>query len=286
MKAVKNGILGIMAAGLSGIFVLSILSFGLAEGLISVSPTRTIQPTLMPPNLTPIAVVQVTTTPFLTETFPPAPTQCPQPAGWQPYLVQPGDTLAGLARAHGITLELLMTENCLISSQIFADTLVYLPVLLTATMTQPILLTSTIHPTSSVTIACGPPPGWIRYTVKPGDTLTRISILYRVSVSQLKLANCLSSDYIHAGSQLWVPNVATSTFTTSPSLTPTLIKTTRVPTIPSTNTPTETLVPTYTFTPEPTSTETLEPTFTDTPEPTATETPQPTATWTPETTVP
>lgn len=270
MKTFKDSVLGLMAAVLSGFFIFSILSFGLAEGLISTPPTRTVQPTLIAPNLTPILVIQVSTTPFPTATFPPAPTQCPPPSGWQPYLVQPGDSLAGLAGRHGITLELLMTENCLISSQIVADTLIYLP-FITATVTQ---LPPTPQPTlSSTVVSCDPPAGWIRYTVKSGDTLTRISMLYRISLQELIRANCLLSNNIRVGMMLWVPNVATSTLTASPTYTATEVQPTHKPTSTLTFTPTDTQIPTSTNTPEP-------------PTPTATETPQPptpTPTNTPET---
>ncbi len=285
MKTLKSGVLGIMAAVLSGFFVLSILSLGLAEDLVSIPPTRTIQPTLLSPNLTPIPVIIVTTTAFPTETFPPAPTQCPPPAGWQPYLVQPGDTLAGLAATHGITLKMLMDHNCLISNQVVVDTLIYLPVFMTATAPLNPRLTTTGVPTISNTVVpCGHPAGWIVYFVKPGDTLTRISMLYRISVTELKLANCLTSDTIRAGSQIWVPNVATSTFTASPSPTatqvPPTIEPTFIPTQPSTST--NTPEPTATLTPEPTVTDIPTPTVTDTPMPTVTDTPTLIASHTPK----
>ncbi len=286
MKTLKSGVLGIMAAVLSGFFVLSILSLGLTEGMISIPSTRTLQATLPLPNLTPIPVILVTSTAFPTETFPPAPTQCPPPAGWQPYLVQPGDTLAGLAAAHGITLKILMNQNCLISSQVVADTLIYLPVLLTATVQIVPQLTATNQPTKPGTATtCSHPQGWISYTVKPGDTLTRISVLFRISILQLKQANCLVGDNIRVGSQLWVPNVATSTFTPSPSPTATQVPPTPKPTSTSTKTttPTNTTEPTATNTTEPTATSTLEPTATNTPEPpTPTATTTMTATNTPE----
>ncbi|MHB8114416.1 MAG: LysM peptidoglycan-binding domain-containing protein, partial [Bellilinea sp.] len=67
--------------------------------------------------------------------------------------------------------------------------------------------------------ACAQPTGWIKYTVKLGDNLTRISVKYRISVSNLKSVNCLAGNIIRTGWQLWVPNVPTSTFTSSPTAT-------------------------------------------------------------------
>ncbi len=70
---------------------------------------------------------------------------------------------------------------------------------------------------------CGPPASWTIYIVQPGDTLYRIGQAYSVTVDQLIFANCLVSTTIHAGQQLWVPNVApqfpTATITSIPAIT-------------------------------------------------------------------
>jgi LysM repeat protein len=70
---------------------------------------------------------------------------------------------------------------------------------------------------------CGPSASWTIYIVQPGDTLYRIGQAYGVTVDQLIFANCLVSTTIHAGQQLWVPNVApqfpTATITNIPAIT-------------------------------------------------------------------
>jgi hypothetical protein len=151
------------------------------------------------------------------------------------------------------------------------DTQIYLPPVLTAT----IEFSPTVTQTATITpIPCGPPAGWVLYTIRQGDTLLQISRLFRVSVWELKNANCLTGDAIRAGAQVWVPNVPMSTFTYTPernkSATPGVTYTT-------TYTVTDTTAPTMTETPVPTETpETPTAIFTDTPSPTDTpETPVP-----------
>ncbi len=272
MKTLRSGILGIMAAVLSGLFVFGILSVAVVEGMITIPPTATIHPTLLPPNLTPIPVPGVTTTTALlsTSTMAPLPTQCPPPVGWQPYLVQPGDSLAELADRFGISLRALMDANCLISNQLVANAQIFLPPAATATAT-----------TQNSPTACIHPPGWIQYTIRSGDTLVKIAMMFSVSYNRLVEANCLTDEYIIAGEKLWVPNVATSTlaapltatFTqTQPPAEPTR---TRTPTLTATSSeptwthsptiPTPTDTPTVTETPVPSETPTITPT--DTPNP-------------------
>ncbi len=65
---------------------------------------------------------------------------------------------------------------------------------------------------SPTDVVCGPPPGWVQYTVQSGDNLYRISLKFRTSVATLKSANCMgNSTVIVTGERLWVPDVATST---------------------------------------------------------------------------
>jgi LysM repeat protein len=68
---------------------------------------------------------------------------------------------------------------------------------------------------------CKPPPGWVAYTVKSGDTLFEISQRTNVTVGQLQNANCLPDATIRAGQQLFIPFLPTPTFTFTPTPTPT-----------------------------------------------------------------
>jgi len=141
----------------------------------------------------------------------------------------------------------------------------------TSAATLPAAATNTPWPTAT---NCVPRADWtLLYTVQPGDTLYRISGLYRVSVAELQRANCLTTTLIHANQKLRVPNVPTSTFTSLPtslaSVTPT-----RTPTTTPTATPSNTPLPSNTPTPSKTPTNTNTPTFTPFPR-TATPTPTP-----------
>jgi len=136
-------------------------------------------------------------------------------------------------------------------------------------------LTPTITPspppvgTGAPTLSCVIPQGWVVYIVRSGDTLYGISLMFRITVSQLQNANCLTSTVIHSGQSLYVPSVPTSTpfFTTEtpiPSSTSVMDTDTPIP-----FTPTDTPLP-------PTGTDTDTPTLpvpTDTPLPTITDTP-------------
>ena len=275
MKSIQSPIIGIMAAFGSGILVLSALSFGLLEGSMIPQQKPTLRPTFPPPNLTPIGFYTKTATSSPTD-IPATQTICPIPEGWEQFTIQSADQIPDLALARGFTMDEILRSNCLISDKITAGIAIYIPPLPTSTMTLSLTHTVTASQTPRP-VLCGPPPGWVRYTIQSSDTLTKISRLYRVSVWQLRQANCLVSNLIRAGSRIWVPNVATSTYTFTPELPqpPTLS-----PSITPTPTPIHTLTPTITHSVTSTHTLTLTLTLTNTPTVTATSTSTMTATLT------
>lgn len=244
MQAVKQLGGGLLLGLISLAFVIGGISLALAEGYVP-------QPALFlaseTPGEVPFPTSDIATsfefllTPFPSDT--PAasltsipPTNCPPPAGWIQIMVGSGETIEVIAARYRTTVDALMRANCLFSTTLLTGYLLYVPPL----------------PTSTV-LACGAPTGWIQYTVQGGDTLFKISQLYRTTVSQLQQANCLgSSTSIFTGQKLWVPNVPTST----PAITATII---------TIEFATVTLVPSAT--PEPTNT--VEPSATPIP-PTAT----------------
>lgn len=273
---------GVLIALLSAGIILGSLSIALIEGGmtpgIESTPTLFVRlitqpiPSLLPSvsdSPTTTAVVMLITPQSSTSTpkarvISPTP-RCPQPRGWSVYVIQPGDTLAGIAKKFKTTAETLANENCLEVSTLFPGTELYVPA---------------VYPTE-VVVHCGPPANWVFYTVISGDTLYHLSRLFRVTVAQLQYANCLGrSTLIRAGQKLYVPNVSTST----PKVIPTDTEQPQ-PTDTATSIPSATVVSTSTPTTVPTSTSTatMSPTLnpSQTPTFTSTATDMPTATNTP-----
>jgi LysM repeat protein len=292
MKTTLHGVggilLGVLAALVSSGIVLGSFVLALTEGRVPVawmpSPTATLftatvaaSPTASPPpatlapgapTFTPTAIPTATAPPVSapTATLPPPPPDCPPPPGWIQITTAPGDTLRGLAQTYGTTQEALAEGNCLLISRLAPGSYLYVPA-----------------PPTPPPVACGPPAGWVFYTVRPGDTLFGLSLNFGVSVYQLQLANCLvGTNKILAGQRLFVPFAPTQI--PSPTSTPTATAT-PAPTftlLPPTSQPTPTTVPTLTASPRP-PTATAVPSFTPAPSntPTPTATPSPTSTPTP-----
>ncbi len=123
------------------------------------------------------------------------------------YTVKSGDTLSGIAMAHKISLNDLMKWNNLNSTLIYPGNVFV--------VSNP---STTEKPTN-------PPKEKVEkpeeekvqsatvYTVKSGDTLSRIAIEYKVTVANLKKWNNLKSDMIYIGQKL---NIGTGTKVETP----------------------------------------------------------------------
>jgi len=267
----------ILLAMFSVALVIGGISLALAESYVpEIPPTPTETPTLAPIFNSPTAqpIVLPTQTLFIPSATVPPPTTCPPPAGWVPITVDPGDDLAALALEYQSTVAQLSAANCLFSNDLPTGSIIYVPPVPTKT-TRP----------------CGPPAGWVRYTVQAGsNSVTILSQAFGVSISQIQFANCLPSTqyYLVVGTSVWVPNVPTRTprATATRTLTPVVII---FPTITRTPTgsPTASLSPTATNTSTSTNTPTGTATATTTgvpPSPTWTS-PSPSATPTPTATI-
>lgn len=209
MNALRHLFTGLITALASSVLVISALSLSLTEGYSFALPTA--QPTAVAPTNAPVTMggptgqsptparpsatpqpVMVTATAVLA-------TACPAPQGWNPYIVQPGDTIYALAQQYHTSAGAIKQANCLISATLLPGTILYLPAI-------PATATATLYPTLTA-IACGPPFGWVRYTIQPGDTLYGLSVRLNVSVPLLLSANCMTSSYLIAGQLLWVPYI-------------------------------------------------------------------------------
>ena len=242
MKALRQMGSGFIIGAISLILVIGGISLALAE-------TSTLSP---PPTSSP------TSTTFAVEFASPLPTQniptvistatptivintsqavvCNPPAGWIAITLGTNDTLYSIAERYKTTVENLNNSNCLNNTLPAAGSILYVPPVPTVTV-----------------IPCGPPSTWIKaYSVKSGDNLFRISLLYRTSVAQLQSANCMgSSTKINVGQVLWVPNVATSTPAVTNTKTNTVTPSSTATKTPDFSTPTSTFI--VTSTPVPTT---------------------------------
>ncbi len=301
MKILRDLFFGIGAALTTTLLVIGAIALAMTEGMVlpaSAADLDTPEPTSALETFFPgfaTATRRVTPQPNrLVAAATITPTQtCPTPYAWERIITTGDDTLKSLAAARGVSPDLLMEKNCLSSAMLVPNKQLYLPLLAPSPTPLPEMPTDTPEPTPTPTITpvrCGPPRGWLRYSVQPGDTLFRLSAIYSVTVPELQLANCLGwSTNIRTGEILFVPNV-TPRYT--PSLTPTFTATftprpSNTPVAPTTTRTVKPPTPTYTFTPLPTRTFTpvFTPTFTFTPTrtplPAASATPTPTGTKTP-----
>ena len=266
--------------GLGNALVVALISVGLMVGALSISLVEfvpqatstatnilfsspvplTATPTV-PPTLTPTVGLE-SPTPSITPTFtntalPPA--SCQPPSGWGQIIVQAGETLDSIALKYRTSKDELRRANCLLIDNLVAGSILYAPPVATTTP-----------------VVCGQgAAGWVKsYVVKPGDTLYAIATNHYTTAGLLKSVNCRTSDLIHVGETLWVPNIATRT--PAPRQTPLPGSTvTPYPTDPLTETAlpyTITVVPTDTALP---LTATVIPTFTAVPTFTASPTPFP-----------
>lgn len=105
------------------------------------------------------------------------------------YKVKSGDTLASIAHKFGVPLDAIAAVNGLVSvNRIWAGTYLWIPA-------------ATVPPTF--------PPGQTcrtKYTVKPGDTLTKIAACFGVTVWRLAWNNGITNyNKIYVGQRLCIP---------------------------------------------------------------------------------
>lgn len=107
----------------------------------------------------------------------------------------------------------------------------------TATSTSPATATSAPTPTSAPTATtaataaasantppppsatpCGPPPTWVEYIIRQGDTLTRLAQATGTTVAEIQQANCLADTTLFTGNRLFLPTLPPAA---TPEATPT-----------------------------------------------------------------
>jgi LysM repeat protein len=202
---------------LGNALVVALISIGLMVGALSISlvefapqatPTATNSLFSSPapltvtqtvtPTLTPTLALESPTpsiTPTFTNTALP-PVSCQPPTGWGQIIIQAGETLDSIAVRYRTSKDELRRANCLLIDNLVAGTVLYAPPVATNTP-----------------VVCGQgAAGWVKsYVVKAGDTIYAIATNHYTTAGLLKSVNCRTSDLIHVGETLWVPNVATRT---------------------------------------------------------------------------
>ncbi|HVN53596.1 MAG TPA: LysM peptidoglycan-binding domain-containing protein [Anaerolineaceae bacterium] len=270
MSYLRPLVSGLLAAVISVLILIGGLSASLAEGtrpFPPTSPVETAAPTQNPEALVTIlprpshTLAQAATPAPLrvnTATSQPSTPICPPPEGWVLHTIQADETLESLAQDYQTTVSRLIQGNCLVTTSLVPGT----------TLKVPDVVPPTVEPTATATnrlASCGPPDGWVTYTVKRQDTLFRLAQTFKTSVRELQWANCKgTSSLIVTGERIYVPF--------SPTQEPPAGTSTSYPTSNGTEAATETAAQAA----APTGTETSKPIQTVAPSPTATPTSEPT----------
>lgn len=153
------------------------------------------------PTTTRTSTPSPTRTATMTGTSTHTPTICPLPDGWQVITLTPEDTIELLADRYMVSIEELLAANCLGDPNLTVGMDFYVP-----------LNTGEVNFPRPHKTHCGPPAGWVMYTVQHGDTLYSLSLAMGIHYTLLQAANCMgSATLIRSGQKLWVPYIPTST---------------------------------------------------------------------------
>ncbi|WP_152657633.1 LysM peptidoglycan-binding domain-containing protein [Oceanobacillus sp. CFH 90083] len=132
-------------------------------------------------------------------------------SGGSTYTVKSGDTLSGIASRHGISLNNLMKWNNLSTTLIFPGNK------LTVSSSGSSSNSSGSSNRSNSSSGSGSSSSASTYTVKSGDSLSKIARQHGTTVSNLKSINNLSSDLIIVGQKLSVNGSSSSSSNSSSS---------------------------------------------------------------------
>jgi LysM repeat protein len=130
------------------------------------------------------------------------------------YVVQPGDTLSSIARAHGTTVQAIAAANNLMNPNlILAGQILVIPGPGAGPATTP-------APVGTATPTAVTGGQTTTYTVQPGDSLYRIAAQFGVTVASIVQANNISNPgFIYVGQRLILPG-ARATGGVTPQATP------------------------------------------------------------------
>ncbi len=119
------------------------------------------------------------------------------------YVIQPGDTLFGIARSFGVSVQSIAAANNIVNPNlIYAGQTLIIPDSTASAPAPP----PVEPPPSEAPPSEAPPSTGITYTIQSGDTLLRIAAIHGVSLQALIQANNLPNpNLIFAGQVLSIP---------------------------------------------------------------------------------
>lgn len=156
-------------------------------------PLDATNPPMMDMSNPPVVLPPITTN--VTPVLPPvAPVEPLAPAAGSEYTVVKGDTLAVIAKKNGVTLKALQTANPGV-----------VPTKLK--IGQKLTIPAGGGATGATALApAATDSGVTTYTVKSGDTLTKIAKAHGTTVKAIESANGLTTTKIHVGQKLKIPS--------------------------------------------------------------------------------
>ncbi|XKE95052.1 LysM peptidoglycan-binding domain-containing protein [Metaplanococcus flavidus] len=124
------------------------------------------------------------------------------------YTIKSGDSLWKIASQHNVSVADLKTWNNLSSDAIFPNQVLKVAAAATGSSTAaPAPAPAPSQPVSNATST---------YTVKPGDTLSKIASLHKTTVSKIQQLNKISGHLIYPGQKLMVSAAASAPAVTAP----------------------------------------------------------------------
>jgi len=221
MSGLRQVLLGFLAVLISGLIIVGALTLSLSEREqgTAAAPSQTRQTTVSKDE-TKNSTVSPTVSPAPSDASP-STEETAAPTNETPPSPAPTESSSD-TQADAITATPAEVEG--------NEEHVYLSLLPGAFMEVPyeasiLILQEEVEPTPSVTEqatdtkskSCEKPRGWVAYTVRRGDTLSRLSQRTGVSVSRLKKVNCLESNKLKAGKTIFIPRLVYASYVWRPN---------------------------------------------------------------------
>lgn len=135
---------------------------------------------------------------------PTTPTNPTKPANGEKYTVKAGDSVYGIAKRYGISMNTLISWNNIKNNMIHPGDVLIVSAKQTTNPTTPTNPTKPTNPTNPTT-----PANNQTYTVKSGDSVWAISNRYGVSMANLVKWNNIRNNFIYPGQKLIVGQKST-----------------------------------------------------------------------------